>query len=238
MQTCMSWFQGGRIPRARALGYTWVMLKRALLLLITGSLPAFGQLTPNSLTVTATRNNSLQPDQVIFSLSLTTGLDATRDDAIAALQGLSITPANFNGVNTVQSYTGQSSQTLLQWSFVYPADLTNMKTTIGMLNSVQKSIAQNKNGMSLSYSVQGTQVSARLAQSQPCVIADLIADAKAQALKMAGAAGMGVGSILAVSSTTSTASASNSFSGSSGSLAYPNAQPVCSLTVKFALGAF
>ena len=62
---------------------------------------------------------------------------------------------------------------------------------------------------------------------------DLIADARAQALKLSAAAGMGLGAILAISGGTVGPDPSGL-----GLFAAPVFYPVCSLTVKFALGAF
>jgi hypothetical protein len=107
-----------------------------------------------------------------------------------------------------------------------------MKTTITLMSSLQASIATAKNGLAFSFAIQGTQVSPQLQQSQTCSIADLIADARAQGGKMASAAGMSLGPIQAMSSVT----ANNPPSQPSPSFYY--VPPVCSLTVKFALGAF
>jgi uncharacterized protein YggE len=68
--------------------------------------------------------------------------------------------------------------------------------------------------MTLSFQIQGTQVSPQARQSQACVAADLIADARAQAQKTAGSAGFTVLSVVSISGTTSG----------------------CSVTVKFAVG--
>ncbi len=72
------------------------MLKRIFCLSLVLSAPLlFGQLDSNSVTVSASQSVNLQPDQVLFGLSLTTSLNATLDDVLAALKGSGITIANF-----------------------------------------------------------------------------------------------------------------------------------------------
>jgi uncharacterized protein YggE len=204
------------------------MLRYALLLL---PVLALAQTPPNSVTVTASRNTNVAPDQAVISVSVNTSLSGTMDDAIAALQGSGITAANFTGVSTVQTILGKQSITELQWSFSLVTDLTALKTTTATLTGVQQAVAARNNGLSVSFSVQGTQVSQKQSQSQPCSLQDLMSDARSQASKLASAAGMTVGPVLAVSGgTTSSAT-------SAGANAFTQvvAQPVCSLTVKFAL---
>ena len=70
---------------------------------------ATAQVTPNSVTVTASRNPSLQPDQVVFGVSVSTPVDATREDVIAALQGSGITLANFGSVQAGHIFRRRSS---------------------------------------------------------------------------------------------------------------------------------
>jgi len=131
---------------------------------------------------------------------------------------------------------------MLEWAFGLSVPLANIAATAKTLTSLQQSIGQQNSGLTLSFNVQGTQVSQQLQQSQTCVLPDLLSDAQAQAQKLATAAGLGVGNILAMSSptTTTVGSATPSISangfatfGSSSLFA-----PVCSVTVKFALGRF
>ena len=95
-----------------------IMLRRFFLLLLTPASLAWAQ--GNSLTVTASRNATLQPDQVIFSVFVESGLDATREDALAVVNAAGITLANFNGVSTVQESNGQQARLSLVWSFSLP----------------------------------------------------------------------------------------------------------------------
>jgi len=51
-------------------------------LILFAVLPIFGQ---NSITVTATRNASAQPDLIAIGVDVTSALDASRDDVLSAL---------------------------------------------------------------------------------------------------------------------------------------------------------
>jgi len=61
-------------------------------LVLISTLPVFAQ---NSVTVTATRPNTVQPDLIVLGVDVLSAPDATRDDVLAALQGSVITAANF-----------------------------------------------------------------------------------------------------------------------------------------------
>ncbi|HTS66957.1 MAG TPA: SIMPL domain-containing protein [Candidatus Acidoferrales bacterium] len=209
------------------------MWRRALLYSIVFWIPAFGQ---NSVTVTATRPANIQPDQVLLGVDVLTAMDATRDDVLSALQGSIVTAASLSGVRTVQQYVSNGAQSQavqnLDWSFTLTAPLANFSSTLTQLTALQQAVAQKKNGMSVSFSVQGTQVSAQAQQSQTCSTADLLTDARAQAQKMAAAAGAGLGNVLAMSGATVSQPAGGALFSS------PIAAPLCSMTVKFALTGF
>lgn len=186
------------------------MFQHTIPLALVATALAFGQSSPNSITVTAARTNNPQPDQVVFQVSVTSPLTTSRDDVIAALQGSGIGLANFSGVSTQQTYNGTQFLTLLQWNFTLTAPLANMKSTVDMFTGLQMSLSKGNSALSVSFSVQGMQVSPQAQQAQPCSLPDLISDARAQALKIANAASLSLGSILglvnAVSDTTVTCS--------------------------------
>ncbi len=120
---------------------------------------------------------------------------------------------------------------MLRWTFTLPAPLPKLRDTATALTTVQQNIASKNAGITLSFSVQGTQVSQQLQQSQPCVVSDLIADARSQAQKLANAAGLTLGQILALSSSTSSTTGSSSL----GLASFLLSSPACSVTVQFAL---
>ena len=208
---------------------------------------AFGQLDSNSVTVTASRGASVQADQAVFGVFVDSGLNTSLDDVLAALQGSGITVANFSGVSenaAILLFSGQPNPApppMLEWVFGLSVPLSKLKDTFASLTALQMNIAKKNNGLSLTFRVQGTQVSPQLLQQQTCSLPDLIADARAQAEKLATAAGLHVGSVLAMSSFTSATVPSSVvpvISGIGFFSAAPVAPPVCSATVKFALLRF
>jgi hypothetical protein len=100
------------------------MLKHTLIfgLLMSASV-LFGQVDSNTVTVTSSQSTNVQPDQVLFAVSVTTSLNSTLDDVLAALKGSGITIANFSGVSSAFAIptgigiTNQQSTPTLQWSF-------------------------------------------------------------------------------------------------------------------------
>ena len=184
-----------------ALALAWIFSPALLL----------AQLTSNSVTVTASQNVIPQPDQAVFGVSVTSAVDKSLDDIVNALAGSGVTAASLVGITTpaIPLQPGAQPQQLLQWTFRLVVPLSKVKDTTSTLSNLQQSVA--KAGLSLSFGVQGTQVS-----SQPpnCNFGDLITQARNQAQKVAGGGGLSAGAIIGIT----------------------NAVPVCSLTVRFALG--
>lgn len=162
-----------------------------LLLLMAGG-PAFGQLQNNTFTITATRRVNLQPDQLVFNVAVLTPPTAGIDDALAKIPGTGITEADLTEVST---YTAS----FLQWNFTLAVPFSQISATTSTLTKLEQQTSQRNASSLVSFYVQGTQVSQALQASQPCSRANLIADAKAQAQKLATAAGYSVGPVLAVS---------------------------------------
>jgi uncharacterized protein YggE len=203
------------------------MLKSgSVILLVLFRSLAFGQLDSNSITVSASNTDNLQPDQAIFSVSVQAGATTSFDDVLAALQGSGITAANLSGVNTAQqtvSCVGTPSTSLmLQWVFSLPVPLANTKATVTTLTTLQQNIAKQNSGLMLVFSISGTEISQQLAQSQACSLSALITSATTQAQTLAAAGGLTLGSILAMSGSTS-----NFVSSPYATL------PACAITVKF-----
>jgi uncharacterized protein YggE len=220
------------------------MLKRTLIFcFVMSAVVAFGQVESNTVTVTANQIVNLQPDQVLFAVSVTTPIDASLDDVLAALKGSAITIANFSGVNSSYAVppgivVNGNPQTTpsIQWSFGLGVPFAQMKATVTALTGLEQSILQVNSGFTLAFSVQAAQVSSALQQSQVCSIAGLIADATAQAQKLASAAGLNLGSIVAMTSGTSSPVYGVSYIGAFSSQF--TAPQSCTLTVKFTLTRF
>ena len=168
-------------------------MRKACLLSLLAIIPAFGQLESNTLTISATRSTYLQPDEVVFSLSVTSPVSTSLDQVVAALSSLGITAANLSGVGSNATPPTQ------QWNFTLAGPISSLTATIGSITKLEQTFAQNNNGLTLNFSVNGTQVSQQLRESQSCSNSDLIADATAQAQKLAAAAGMTLGPILDLS---------------------------------------
>jgi uncharacterized protein YggE len=158
-----------------------------LALLLIAAAPVFAQLDSHTLAISATRSITPQPDQVVFGLSVNAAASTTLDQAVGALSGLGITEANLNGIGNLGPF---------QWGFTLVAPLSKLSTTIGALIKLEQTIGQNNSGLTLAFTIEGTQTSQ---QSQSCSNADVIADATAQAQKLAAAAGLTLGPILRVS---------------------------------------
>jgi hypothetical protein len=225
---------------------------RTLLVLLTlcaFAPPAIAQLDSNSVTVFASRSASLQADQVVFAIAVDTGVDATLNDVVAALQNAGITLSNFASVRTLSVLIPTPPTQLppllspppqVEWTFGLPAPISKLADTAALLRTVQQSIVSMNKAWIMSFGVQGTQVSLPLQQSQVCSVADLIADARLQAQKLAGAAGMTLGNVLALSGSTSMPQLGGGvYLGSSLAsflVSSPYLPPqTCSATVKFAL---
>jgi hypothetical protein len=215
------------------------MMHRICTFTLQTSTVAFGQLPSNTVVVTASRTLSVQPDQVVFGVTVNSGIGASLTSVLAALQPLGITAANFSGISTSTFSTGVVQMASVQWGFTLPVAFANMQTTVAALTSLQQSITQNNSGFTLSFSVGGTQVSQQLQQMQVCPLSQLLSDAQTQAEALAYVAGFKVGSVLAMSSSTSNATSNGDASlGVLGVVSYVQsytAPPVCSMTVKFSL---
>jgi membrane-bound inhibitor of C-type lysozyme len=181
-------------------------MKLSLLLLLP--VIVLAQLTPNSVTVTASRNSLVPSDLIVFNVNLTAAPDVSFDDVLAAASGAGLTAANFRGVN-LQNGTAERAT----WQFAMTAPLNDTKAAVALLSALQQNLAKEKK-FTLSFQIGGTDVSAQALQSQKCSLADLMTDARTRAANLASASGATAGAIQML------------FASSDG----------CSLTVRFALG--
>jgi uncharacterized protein YggE len=171
-------------------------MRNILLFALAASSVGFAQ---HSVTVMASRSATIQPDQAVVTVNLDANTSTGLDDVVAALQGSGVTSAELSSVSTVTAYLGPAPQQMLQWTFIHPIALSQTKDTLASLASLQKKVNSMGNGFSLTFAVQGVQLSSQLLQSQQCSAADLLADARAQAQKLADAAGFFLGPVKALS---------------------------------------
>jgi hypothetical protein len=216
------------------------MSKKAPFLLVVSASLAFAQLDSNSITVNASRSAALQPDQALFVVSVQSDLNTSLSDVLAALQGSGITSANFAGISSsgTLNWNGVTLPPTLRWAFDLPVPLTKTKDTVAALTAVQQNIAQNNKSLKLSFSIQGTQVSQQLLQSQTCSLPDLLTDARTQAQKLADASGVTLGAILAMSSPASSVATAAYPINTGISFSSTFASAPCVVTVKFAVTRF
>ena len=175
-------------------------MRSLALLLAIAAIPCLAQLDSNTLTVTAIRTVTLQPDQVVFSVVVGSGPNATLDQIVQALPGTGISATDLVGVTASQPGTIFGPAPLaLSWTFPMTAPLARIKDAITQLNALALSIGRNQSGLSLSFSVYGVQPSSQVQQAQKCPTAVLIADANVQAQRLADTAQVNLGPILEVS---------------------------------------
>lgn len=212
------------------------MIARCSVVAVLASLLAFGQLDSNSVTVTASRTLTSQADQVQFKITVDTGFDQSLTDVLVLVGGLGITAANLYSVGTAQVpiFEGRDVAPALEWAFILTAPVSRMKETISQLTAAQQNIARVR-GVALQFEVQGLQVSQQVQQNQSCSYADLISDARAQAQRLAAAATMNLGVILALSANAPTISQGST---PVSYYASPYYTSPCSLTVKFGLSRY
>jgi hypothetical protein len=163
--------------------------------------PGIAQLDSNTITVSASRQYYVAPDQVSIGVCVDTGPDVTLDQVLTALQPASISAANFLDVYATGTGIGASCSlgvgpvNALEWSFAIDEPFASMKDTLRLLAGLQTTFALQKSSFTLTFGPQGVKAS----PSQPCKMQDLIADAHAQALLLADAAGFGVGPVVSLS---------------------------------------
>lgn len=213
-------------------------MRLTLLAILTASI-GWAQLDSNTITATISRDLSVQADAVSITVSVTSPLNTSLDDVVAALQGSGITAANFAGVyvNTQQQLP------MLTWNFGLLVPIAKLKDAVTALTGLQKNVAQNNKNLAVNFVVSGTQVSAQLQQMQTCPLPDLIADARTKAQQIANAAGLVLGQILSLSSSTSSSApaVTNTGSGLGALLLSPDTysfSPVCFVSVKFGVTRF
>lgn len=158
---------------------------RLFLLLATVS-AAFAQIDSNVMTITASRQLNVQPDQVSLAVTVAANANQTLDNVVAALQGTGITATDL-----ISSQGNGTAQ--VQWIFNITVPLSAMQSTTATLAALKPA-----NGSTVTYYVQGATASPQAAAAQQCPYPALINDARTQAAKLATAAGLTVGPIVSM----------------------------------------
>ena len=164
-------------------------------LFFAASSVAFGQLDDNTLTVTASRSISFQPDQVVVGIYVDAPLNLVLDDILGALDGAGLTAADLAGVGTSSGAPNQPQRTA--WTFTRAVPFSKLNATLATLTAIQQK--RSPAGIAVTFFVQGSQVSPELQASQACPLPSLVSDTRAKAQQLAGASGFTVGPILSIS---------------------------------------
>jgi hypothetical protein len=178
-----------------------------VLVLVSG--PAFAQLEPNTITITASRSLYVPPDQVLFSLSVTTPITMGLDQVVAALASLGVTAVDLQSASTpfggegVVLPGGSLPGPTVTWTFTLAVPFAGLTSTLNSLTTFQSA----NSALQLSFSIAGAQVSPQTLAAQPCPLDTEFSDALAQARKVAATAGLTVGAVLALSNNQSVSQA-------------------------------
>ena len=179
----------------------------------------FGQPGAGTLTVTASSNSNPPPDQAIFSINVGSGVGQSFDSIVTALGPVGVSAANLSSVyyqQIVPTTSGQgSAPPQLTWTFQLVAPIAQTQSTAASLAALSTSLSQNHSGLTLSFNIQGSQVSQQAIQN--CDFTALMASARAEAQSIAAASGAMTGAVVGLSGAVS------------------QGVPVCSATVTFGL---
>ncbi|HYL75133.1 MAG TPA: hypothetical protein VEU96_13060 [Bryobacteraceae bacterium] len=132
---------------------------------------------------------------------VTSALDATLDQVVVSLQGSGINASDLFSVSASEG--GQFATPVpitgsgLLWSFRLAIPFAKLKVTVASLTTIQATL--QKNGQTLTVQAEGGGVSSESLQATSCQLKDLVADAQEHAQKLAAAAGLVAGPILAIS---------------------------------------
>jgi uncharacterized protein YggE len=146
------------------------------ILLATVESLAFGQLDSNTLTVSVSQAVDLQPDQVVFGITVTSPASTGLDEVTASLKNAAI---------KFSSVTSSRDQATLIWFFTLAVPLSKLAATAAQLTT-QK----------VEFTVQSSQAE----QVPQCSVPTLMSAARAQASNLADAAELVVGDVLTLSS--------------------------------------
>jgi uncharacterized protein YggE len=205
----------------------------------------FGPADQHTITIAASRSTTLQADQAVLALTVSSPITATQDNVAAALAQAGITGATFTGVNSTpagvtpvfSSVPSSAVGPLLQWSFTLTVPVAKAGDTVALLLAAEQSLAKSNGGFSLTFGVEGLAVSQALRNSQTCPEPGLVSDANAAAQTLATAAGVSVGPVLSMASPQTAgspgAALAAQFVSLSNFLLGTPATNICTLTVQY-----
>lgn len=162
-------------------------MRNLLLILVIAGSPVWAQLETDTITIEASRQVNLQPDQIVFSVQVLAPKTAGLDEVLAKVAGTGIAAADLTSVYN-------SSNDNFSWVFSLPVPVSQAGATATVLTRLQQ-----QSQRTVQFYAQETRVSPALQQSQGCSQANLVSDARTQAQNLAAATGFSVGPVLAVS---------------------------------------
>lgn len=157
---------------------------------------AFAQIDPFTITVTASRSIPIAPDQAVVRVTVATSQNTSLSDVLGFVNQFGLNSTTF--VATTSFFSGPGvTEPSLSWLFSAAVPISQLPNMLAKLEAQQGSGANP--GFSLLFYIINTQASPELLASQPCPLPALVADARAQAARLAKAAGFGVGDISTIS---------------------------------------
>ena len=135
----------------------------------------------------------------LYYIYVYSGLDQTLDGLLTALKPAGVTIGGLSSV--VTNNTSLNAQLL--WNFTVTGPLNNTQSMIQTFATLTNTLAKTNPNLSITIELGSTRASPQASLAQTCPLADLLADAKAKAHDLAGAAGRFVSGILALSTITS-----------------------------------
>jgi hypothetical protein len=160
-----------------------------LLLLLATAATALAQ-PDTGITITASRNVTAVPDQLLYSVTLRTEASLEVSEVVARLTGTGITAENL-------SYVSGAGE-LIDWTFNLVTLFSKMSEMNATLARLQQQIGKVFLSPLLSFRVTSQQTSPD-ATAQVCPLAALVSDARKEADRIASAAGVHVGAIIGLS---------------------------------------
>jgi len=164
-------------------------MRLTLILLVAAT--ACAQSGPNVITINASRNVTVVPDQVDYSVTVQTGASGTVEDALGRLGGTGITAENLTYVS--------SALNSVSWTFDLIVPFTRMQEVGAVLRrlSQPQGPSRGPSSSAVQFSV-GSRTSTD-AGTQACQYPALMSDARRAAERLAAAAGVHAGQIVAIS---------------------------------------
>jgi hypothetical protein len=165
-------------------------MRRQLLFLLAVAATASAQTDTSTITIGASRNVVVTPDQVVYRVIVETDLPAGLAEATALVADAGVTATDL-------LYTSSFGNTVA-WVFEHSVPLSAMKSTNLALAKLIQQTASPGGTPSIRYLVTSLRTTPA-AQSQACQLSALVSDARREAERLTAAVGGHVGAIVGLS---------------------------------------